>query len=66
MLLNGYKPVTRNLEVRIFSEDLLVGFEGFNSMFCSLDMTHWEAPLKEIRSSLRKKGNLAWKLKCEI
>lgn len=35
MLLNGYKPVTRNLEVRVFSEDLLVAFEGFNSMFSS-------------------------------
>lgn len=33
VLLNGYKSVIRNLEVRVFSEDFLVGFEGFNYMF---------------------------------
>lgn len=36
--LNGYKPITRNLEVMVFSEDLLVGFEGFNYMFCSFNL----------------------------
>lgn len=40
--LNSYKPITMNLEVKVFSEDLLVGFEGFNYMFAlsPLDMTH--------------------------